>query len=1148
MSGEFDIQEFGNSLMVAIQTENQGELNRIFSEAYHEGMLANLVYVPVSGYEQTPLMFAIQCKVDINIIRQLINAGADVNEETEDVVTPLGLLLSDVSATSSTGKPRDIEYTAKVFEILLNSGVNVTEESGGKTPLELARTFLTDGSVRRVGKLSKQGIIDMIEQRNELEPSLMDLTNAMDNVDDELLDTVIENMKEELKKPRPETDGKKYLQLLDARHSFNGLTPLFFMLKYIVPGARARRPPPPVVWHPASEPNVANLLLYYNLFVEYYQPETDDSGEENILDQTFKTLTPIMMFLIRFNKNSVRPTSNPKNLLRKMCEDMKVGTGELRPGHPSRVEEINKRDMYGLTALDYAHGGGVEQYIDIIKEIHPNAKRGSEIGDISDPNSPFNGRPTEIGVMHEIFGEEEEPSTPSNLDSTPRTPSTPSSPRTPSTPGTPYVDSDDESVSVDGSPPRMASLSSSPTTPDGSPPRMADLSGTPTTPETLAPPSSPPDVRTARRGRGDDDAPPRMMNLDDEEAPVSVSEVPDLPDPLPDSKEELIQLLDENVGMLKRKEGQTTFKVISNLNKLFEKDKSLVNEPLQSLDGASALFGVFLLKKVNAMIISRYISMFKKFGADASFKSSKGTVLEITIKQSNLTIFDELIRTFKFVELIEKEADVLPLYELANEHYESNKNEASETILITVFSKLFRVVCDSSSDDNYKWLPNPMNTDAIYMNIGMDDPQPTGIIERVCRGVTHSDEPIKNNAKILEYLLKNGVKAYNANPYHEPLEDTPLALVLFDRAHPSLPSAEMVKMLLDYGAQVYVGYGRFLGGDSSKFTWKIIDEVEELMESPSSSFSPEEVVTYKEEYTKIIALLYQGIALQVILLTPTTITDGVSSPFKEERRKMLKNLIEFHQEAFQNYPKPKQKFEVKEIDPEDEVFDVIMQGDEKIGEFLEEDRENHIVLRDYDKPDSTFLIDLTNFRKAIDVEKDEDGKTIGGRVVLYQCNTVMESFNITMGRVKNLTPYFDLKGVAGWGGLIPLLEVYDKLLNKPVAERGQYFTYKVLDDVINPLSGIQVVNYLDTHKNRYGNDIDVVSAAHCQEGQYSNLTTIIPARERTSSPAMGGKRRSRGKTRRKTGKSKSRKLKKTVKKKIKKKRSVKKLNFRKSKN
>ena len=45
-----------------------------------------------------------------------------------------------------------------------------------------------------------------------------------------------------------------------------------------------------------------------------------------------------------------------------------------------------------------------------------------------------------------------------------------------------------------------------------------------------------------------------------------------------------------------------------------------------------------------------------------------------------------------------------------------------------------------------------------------------------------------------------------------------------------------------------------------------------------------------------------------------------------------------------------------------------MQDDEKIGDYLEEDRENHIVMRDYDRDDSTFLIDLTNIRNAIEVD------------------------------------------------------------------------------------------------------------------------------------------------------------------------------------
>ena len=629
------------------------------------------------------------------------------------------------------------------------------------------------------------------------------------------------------------------------------------------------------------------------------------------------------------------------------------------------------------------------------------------------------------------------------------------------------------------------------------------------------------------------------------------------------------------------------------LKQILEKDQGLVNKYIGNTGLTLIMFATRIPYKVDYKQKVSLIELCLKNDADLVIKSSEGlTVLELAIDEENWIVVEILLNHSPLQDLIPEDKDALKIYNLLNAEYErytevlkgthpnadvenlfKKRLNRVQILLKAVFGDLFNIVITSLSVDNYKWLPENLNPNVVNMNVGMEDlPDENNYIRTVCMGGSagvgvgvgawaEEVRDIKNNAKILEYLLKKGAHAYNANPYHDPMEDSPLALVLFERVETSNPSAEMVKLLLDYGAQVYMNYETVTeeGQYSEEFLWTIIEYVKEKRDSPPSDSSEDEVEWHQEEYNKIIALLYQGIALQVILLTPTTIMDGLRTLFEEERRKMLKNLIKFHPEAFQNYPRPAQRFQVKKIDPNETVFDVILQGDEEIAEFLDEDSENHIVLRDYDNPDSTFLIDLTNFRNAIDVDKDEDGKTIGGRVVMYQCNEEMESFNITMGRVKNLTPYFDLKGVAGWGGLIPLLEVYDKLLNKPVAERGQYFTYKVLDDVINPLSGIQVVNYLDTHKNRYGNDIDVVSAAHCQEGQYSNLTTIIPAREKhpededrdddddNYSETEGGKRRSRGKTRRKSRKPKSRKLKKTVKKKIKRKRSVKKRNFRKAK-
>ena len=69
--------------MVAIENENKPELIRIFLEAYYQSKLAELVNLTVRSYNVTPLILAIQRKVDIDIIHQLVNAGADVNEKKD---------------------------------------------------------------------------------------------------------------------------------------------------------------------------------------------------------------------------------------------------------------------------------------------------------------------------------------------------------------------------------------------------------------------------------------------------------------------------------------------------------------------------------------------------------------------------------------------------------------------------------------------------------------------------------------------------------------------------------------------------------------------------------------------------------------------------------------------------------------------------------------------------------------------------------------------------------------------------------------------------------------------------------------------------------------------------------------------------------
>ena len=597
---------------------------------------------------------------------------------------------------------------------------------------------------------------------------------------------------------------------------------------------------------------------------------------------------------------------------------------------------------------------------------------------------------------------------------------------------------------------------------------------------------------------------------------------------------------------LTEEEAEDSLEIIDHI---LDKDSDMINKYI----GDSGLTLIMFATKLpnSGDSIETLIQICFENDVDLVMKSSEGvTVLELAINEKNWNVVEILLNYSPLQGLIPEDKDCLKIYNLLNTDYdrytEEEKIEIVKIIVKAVLWDLFNIVITSSSEDNYKWLPENVNPNIVNMNVGIEDflPEENNYIKTVCMGVTETGEAIKNNAKILEFILKNGAHAYNANSYHEPMEDTPLALVLFERAYPSLPSAEMVKMLLDYGAQVYTGYAYPPGGDdSSKFIWDIIDDVEKLMDSLPSDLSAEEKAIYQEEIAKIISLLYQGIALQVILATPKS--EDVRF---DERQIMLDNLAKFHPEAFQNYPKPAQEFEVKEIDPNERVFDMITLDDIQISLFLNDDdgvpRANHIVLQDYDNPDSTFLIDLTNIRNAIEVDNsplnpgdiDEDkvprvlienpeydneqpehdlynpthivqtydpsnnkhvpgpGKK-GGRAIMFQCHNFLSGSIVTVGSVNNLIPYFDLKGVAGWGGLIPLMEVYDKLLNKPVDERGQYFTYKVLDQQVNPLSGIGLIQWIgDTDRNRYGGRLNYVSGAHCQEGQYGNVTTIIPAK------------------------------------------------------
>jgi ankyrin repeat protein len=1236
------LMTLANSLMVAIENEDQPKLNRIYLEGYNQGKLKDLVNSSVRGYDATPLIWAIQCKVDINIIHQLINAGADVNDGdgSTAIKTPLGELLSNIIPRSSTGKPRDIQYTAEVVVLLLDNGVDVTQKSdpGWQTPLQLANTFLPEDDVGRVGKFSKQGIIDMIKERIELEATPGPATPgpATPGTPDGSRVSSPSTPPPNIRRADRER-SQSPPRMRDLGDSPNPgaspgspstpstpTTPPFSPLLRTPPTYTPPGSPPPVrdapprmmdlADSPSPDPahpdqikrffdaiKASNINDVRDVMQEaFFQNNLEALVSSNDPDRAILKKPPIVVaaesivnyelfLLLIYNGVNINSKSDdgrgPLHYLAGMTNpDYLPFTWSLTNSLINQGANVFMEDNNGKTALDIAlevpEGNRHEKFKLLIKEIEDRMDKKvqepfQELRTIIDnvDENPIEKVLDDLGKLpldEYIVGLEDS----EGLNSLMYAIKYFAEPQHLRSIYDIIMSIDDIlELTFKGKTAPMVFLEKYPryepdradffsvlcsNVPDIN---QQDLFGL--TVLDYAEKTGQQEyidmVQAIPRAKRGKDMPPNPDQFsmffgqsaiypEKEQGRTVLASIRRKAPQLPEDPTELENMYFAEANKLisptlTEEEAEDSLEII---DRILDKNSDMINKYI----GDSGLTLLMFSTKINPTLhnsIESLMASCNTYGADVLKKSESGdTVLKLAFDEENWHVVEILLNYYPLKDLIQEEKDSLKIYDLLNTHYERYSEELEKglpdpekrglekklimvkILLIAVFGDLFNIVITSSSEDNYKWLPENLNRNIVNMNFGIEDlPDDKNYIETVCMGIVKSTgDVIKNNAKILEFLLKNGVHAYNERPDHEPLEDTPLALVLFERVEPSLPSAEMVRLLLDYGAPVYLKYETVTesGQYSEEFLWSIIEYVKERMTPTPTNLSPEDQETYKKEYEKIITLLYQGIALEVILLTPKTIDDALRSKmmFQEERAKMLKNLIKFHPEAFTGYPKPTEEFEIKKIDPNDSVFDIIMQDDEKIGEFLEEDRENHIVMRDYDRDDSTFLIDLTNIRNAIEVdysplnpgEENEDelsdfvydpsnpdhvpgpGKK-GGRGIMFKCHKFLDGSAVTVGSVNNLIPFFDLKGVAGWGGLIPLMEVYDKLLNKPVAERGQYFTYKVLDQQVNPLSGIGLIQWIGPSfrgRNRFGGRLNYVSGAHCQEGQYGNITTIIPAK------------------------------------------------------
>ena len=1028
---------------------------------YQNSFLTGILNPSSPEADATPLVSAIKNNSSLDIISILVGAGADVDVRTSDELkTPL------VYAVEANNMDAVENLIVMGADVSVKTGPLDSEGSyTGPTALEVAES--------KSDEERNQDIISVLRDAERIKESYDAFIGLLDTVGIDSIDAITEKLQTMF--------DQGHGDVLTIRDR-NGASGLMHMIM---------------------------TKDYSDDFQKIYQVLSDEGGPE-IADFAMRGRTPLMMFII---KNHIFEDKF-KEFITLLCNDS---------------TNINQRDLFGMTALDYATLTLDDEYPQLIKTLKGDAKEGKELGLVDNPMSVFMGEETyepNQNIVKYMFtpGTSNTPFSPYAMNVTPG-PVTPG-PVTPGpvTPG-PVTPGPVTPGPVTSTPVRRADtpmLQSDSDDDDdyehpqwGRPPRMGDFD--------LSDDEEPESPRN-QWGR-----PPRMGDFDlsdNEEETIDIETIPDDPEELKTMYENTVKNLAENI---------TTFKypsIIKKIKRILAKNPSLINQEL-SFTTRKEYNNILLIDLVLEIPIDYdneifdFIEMCKSYDTEIRKDDGISIVLKKGVTDSNIYVVYAIIQTYgKIINegqlgiifpepgvLVADESDYLKLYNIGYDVY-SNNNPDSASVLKVIYHCLFNTVLYSNSDKNYELLPTNI-VKGLFEFREFFDEKPE--FQVVCLGKNEDGTVIKNSDKILEFLLRNGVYAFKEpNSYIK--QPTSISSVIFQR-DPSLgKKKEMVKLLLEYGAQLNFSL-------DEEGNYEIITSIKKIRDE-------EDDPAIKAEYDEIIKMIYSAIALQIILLTPyienntdqteqsggdTAQVNYFENDSSSNRDKILKELADKVPDAFSYYPKPDTTNQPKTIDPDSEGFDIMMYSDEKISEFLDEDPENHIVLQDYDKPESTFLIDIRNIKKGIDVdfsplgegEIDEDTVDIydpqnpdivpgpgkrGGSAVTYRCNSFLEGATVETGNVNNMLPYFDIKTISTIGGLVPLMELYDKILIKPHTERGQYFHYKFLPDEINPLAAVSSVQFLNfIGRNRYGGMLNYVSASHCQEGQYGTLITIIPA-------------------------------------------------------
>lgn len=284
-----------------------------------------------------------------------------------------------------------------------------------------------------------------------------------------------------------------------------------------------------------------------------------------------------------------------------------------------------------------------------------------------------------------------------------------------------------------------------------------------------------------------------------------------------------------------------------------------------------------------------------------------------------------------------------------------------------------------------------------------------------------------------------------------------------------------IKLLLERGAELNI------------MDENLIDIIDEKIKHPD-----EEEEDYTESYNIIKGILLNAMAIQLILATPMTLkrtnpTIGGVDLVTILLNSLLYSFKKRYPDAFKTemdtaicLSKSASSI-IKPYDTDKIVFDIATQEETNIKDYLAEDENNHIALREYNDSGNggdILLINIQNIKTLIN----------DGSAITYKCSSP-EELLVLPQNIDNLHPYFNMQNVTAISAFLPLLELYNKLINIPVEERGQLFYYRYLPNSITMATGINNVSYMN-EINRYNEEINVVSGLHCQKDEGYTFTVI----------------------------------------------------------